>query len=114
MRRAANRDANHRAIVCALRERGYAVTDLGTAGRGIPDLFVSRDGRGCLVEVKRPDRVHLRLDPASSEGRSRGRQAAFRELHAGVVCVATSADDVDRWFAKGLEPGGDPQQEVSG
>lgn len=55
MRRRPKGDANAKAIVEALRVRGWLVADLGGCGGGIPDLYVSRAGQpGFLVEVKNP------------------------------------------------------------
>lgn len=52
MRRAAKRDANHAAIVAALRRCGCLVLDLGAVGNGCPDLLVNWAGVLTLLEVK--------------------------------------------------------------
>ena len=52
MRRAARKDANHQAIVGALRTCGVAVLDLSRVGGGCPDLLVASGKRSVLVEVK--------------------------------------------------------------
>lgn len=52
MRIAARRDANHAAIVKALRKVGCTVLDLGAVGNGCPDLLVGFAGILTLLEVK--------------------------------------------------------------
>lgn len=52
MRRAARRDANHGEIVEALRKVGCTVLDLGSVGKGCPDLLVGWAGVLTLIEVK--------------------------------------------------------------
>lgn len=49
------RDANHTAIVQALKAAGCSVLDLSALGAGAPDLLVARQGRVILMEVKNPD-----------------------------------------------------------
>lgn len=56
MRLAAKRDANHAAIVQALRKAGCCVLDLGAVGNGCPDLLVQWAGVMTLLEVKNPDK----------------------------------------------------------
>lgn len=99
IRRAKRNDANHAQLVAELRARGYAVSDLSAVGGGCPDLFVSKDGRGLLVEVK---------SEANLGGKPRGkyqasiyaRQAAWREQHPGVCIVAYSVEDVEGAFTR--------------
>lgn len=50
--RAARVDANHGAIVKALRAIGAAVADTSKVGNGFPDLVVSMRARNILLEVK--------------------------------------------------------------
>jgi Holliday junction resolvase len=45
-------DANHKQMMIALREAGFAVTDTSKCGWGIPDLIICRDGRCEWLEVK--------------------------------------------------------------
>lgn len=52
MRRAAKIDANHSAIVQALRAIGASVQPLHTVGSGVPDLLVGYRGVNRLLEVK--------------------------------------------------------------
>lgn len=59
--RAAKVDANHSAIVDALRAAGCFVQSLAKIGGGCPDLAVARDGHWYMVEVKD---IGGRLTPA--------------------------------------------------
>lgn len=52
MRRAARTDANHLAIVGALRACGAQVLSLAAVGKGCPDLLILHRGRYQLIEVK--------------------------------------------------------------
>lgn len=52
MRKAAKVDANHHAIVSALRRCGASVQDLSRVGDGCPDLLVGYHGITYCVEVK--------------------------------------------------------------
>ena len=52
MRRAAKVDANHTAIVDALRKLGCSVQSLAAIGQGCPDLLVAVNGHNFLIEVK--------------------------------------------------------------
>jgi Holliday junction resolvase len=52
MRRAARTDANHAAIVDALRKAGAHVTSLAAIGDGCPDLLVGYRQRLYVLEVK--------------------------------------------------------------
>lgn len=52
MRRRARVDANHAAIVEALRACGWHVHDCSRLGGGFPDLAIAKAGRLLLVEVK--------------------------------------------------------------
>jgi hypothetical protein len=57
MRRAARVDANHAAIVAALRRLGCSVLDLSRVGDGCPDLLVGFRGRNYLMELKYADGI---------------------------------------------------------
>lgn len=50
--KAARVDANHSAIVAALRKAGFSVVSLARIGGGCPDLLVGRAGKNYLLEVK--------------------------------------------------------------
>ena len=52
MRMAARVDANHAAIVAALRAIGAVVTDLSGNGKGVPDILVAFRGMFFLLEIK--------------------------------------------------------------
>lgn len=52
MRRAHRVDANHGAIIDALRRVGALVADTSALGGGFPDLVVAFRGRLVLLEVK--------------------------------------------------------------
>ena len=52
MRRRARVDANHAAIVEALRASGWHVHDCSRLGGGFPDLLAAKHGRIELIEVK--------------------------------------------------------------
>lgn len=52
MRRRARIDANHEAVVQALRRAGAQVQSLAAIGGGCPDLLVAKHGKVCLLEVK--------------------------------------------------------------
>ncbi len=52
MRRRARIDANHNAIVSALRKAGASVLSLATLGNGAPDLLAGRAGQMWLIECK--------------------------------------------------------------
>lgn len=108
IRRRARPDANQAQLVAELRARGYAVSDLSSIGGGCPDLFISKDGRAMLVEVK---------NAAARGGRKRGasdaeklaRQAAWRERHPGVCVVAFTVEDVEEAFAQPSNRSADAQ-----
>lgn len=55
-RRAARTDANHSAVVAALRSIGASVADTSGVGRGFPDLVAGFRGRNWLLEVKDGDK----------------------------------------------------------
>jgi hypothetical protein len=69
MRRAARVDANHSAIVGALRACGARVLSLAAVGNGCPDLLVLHRGRYQVLEVKDGKRPpsERRLTPAQEE-----------------------------------------------
>ena len=52
LRRAAKTDANHQAIVAALKKIGAKVVDLSAVGNGVPDLCVGLANRWVMVEIK--------------------------------------------------------------
>jgi hypothetical protein len=50
--RAAKIDANHEAVVLALRSAGASVQSLAGVGKGVPDLLVGFKNQTLLMEVK--------------------------------------------------------------
>ena len=50
--RAAKIDANHEAVVLALRSAGATVQSLAGVGKGVPDLLVGYQGQTLLMEIK--------------------------------------------------------------
>jgi Holliday junction resolvase len=52
MRYAARTDANHAAIVKALRKAGRTVVSLHRVGCDVPDLLVGNNGINFLLEIK--------------------------------------------------------------
>ena len=51
---ARKRDLAHAQIVAELRQAGFFVFDMGSVGRGCPDLLISRNGIATVVELKTP------------------------------------------------------------
>jgi len=88
MRYAARRDANDSAITEAVRAAGFAVHDLGAAGRGVPDKLVTAPGFAAFLEIKTP-RGKLRA------GQERF-QAAFEPL--GMWYLARDPADTVAWL----------------
>ena len=83
MRRRARVDANHAAIVEALRRTGCSVLSLASIGKGAPDLLVGIHGRNVLLEVK------------AEKGLLRANQAAWRSNWLGPVwTVRTPAEAI--------------------
>ena len=76
MRRVAQVDGNHRAIVEALRSCGAIVVSLAAVGGGVPDLLVGWQGRTLLLEVKnakqQPNKQRLRPSQVAWIGAWRG------------------------------------------
>ena len=86
MRHHARTDANHAAIVDALRRVGAAVTSLAAVGHGVPDLLVSYRGQWIVLEVKDGDK------PPSARRLTLDEAAWCQQQHAPVWVVA-SVDD---------------------
>lgn len=85
MRRAAKVDANHRALVDALRRLGASVVSLAAVGRGVPDLLVGWRGRNFLLEVKDGDK-------APSRRRLTPDELAFQDAWRGQVATVENLD----------------------
>lgn len=84
MRRIAKTDANHAAIIAALRQVGASVVSLHAAGDGLPDLLVGWRGANYLLEVK------------SAAGRLTPAQARLHATWAGRIAVVRSVDEALR------------------
>ncbi len=80
MRLRARTDANHAAIVQALRQVGCAVADLSQLGSGIPDLLVCRQRELWLIEVK------------TAKGKQTKDQLRFEALGWPVYLVRSSSE----------------------
>ena len=78
-------DATQPQIVDTLERLGYAVRDLRHAGRGCPDLVLSRHGRTWLAECKVGT---AKLNP---------RQARWLDGWQGDVLLLRTADDALAW-----------------
>lgn len=89
MRRAAKVDANHAAIVAALRDAGCGVLDLSAVGKGCPDLLVHSPTfpwEMHLLEIK---------DGAKSASRRKltPAQVKFHAEWKGWIHTVTSVDE---------------------
>lgn len=83
MRRAARIDANHVAIVDALRAVGASVQTL--SAKGVPDLLVGWRGRNLLLEVKDCAKI-------PSQQRLTPDQQVWHAAWRGQVTVVNSID----------------------
>lgn len=90
-RHARRTDTNHQAIVRALRNVGWHVTDASHVGGGFPDLVVAKSGRLMLVEVKDGTRPpsERKLTPLE-----RMVHLAFAEQGVTVAIVASEDEAV--------------------
>lgn len=92
MRRAAKVDANHAAIVAALRKAGAHVTSLAAVADGCPDLLVGYRSALHCIEVK--DGAKSPSQRALTADQVRWHEAALR---VGVQAhVVESAEDALR------------------
>ena len=78
-------DANHAAIVKALRAIGCSVQPLDN-GKGVPDLLVGYRGRNDLFEVKDGDK------PPSAR-RLTADEQRWHAQWRGQVCIVCSVDE---------------------
>ena len=85
MRRAANLDSNHRAIVLALQAIGATVQSLASMGGGVPDLLVGYHGLNVLLEVKDGDKP-----PSARE--LTGAELGFHRTWGGQVALVYTAE----------------------
>lgn len=89
MRFAGRRDANHKAIVQALRKAGRHVLDLADVGGGCPDLLVAWGGHTMLLEIKDGAKC-------KSARRLTPEQELFHATWPGAVAVVTSVAEALR------------------
>lgn len=90
MRRRARTDANHAAIVAALRALGCTVQSLAEVGDGCPDLLVGCRGRTALVEVKDGAK------PAHARRLTSDQRTWAQRWEGGPVVVVTSVEEATR------------------
>lgn len=91
--RAARVDANHVAVVEALRKAGANVQSLASVGDGVPDLLVGIRGKLALFEVKDGKK------PQSKRCLTLA-QIAWHERWAGYpVCIVDGVDAALRMLA---------------
>lgn len=81
MRRAAKVDANHSAIVAALRSIGASVQDLASVGQGCPDILVGFRGRNYLMEIK------------VNKGKPTLKQDVWHMMWQGQVVIVRTVDE---------------------
>lgn len=87
MRYGAKKDANHAAIIGALRDCGVPVYDLSDAGRGIPDCIVWVAEQWRLVEIKNPKTGYGR------RGLNRVQRKWLDQWTGGPIIILRSVED---------------------
>lgn len=94
LRRAARTDANHTAIVQALRAAGCSVLSLAAVGKGAPDLLVGRGSKNTLLEVKDGNKSasRKRLTELEAEFAAtwRGQVATVETIEEALAAVSVS------------------------
>ena len=89
--RAAKIDANHEAVVLALRAAGATVQSLAGVGKGVPDLLVGYQGQTLLMEVKDgfkpPSKRALNEDQLRWHGRWNGGALAVVDNPDGALRI---------------------------
>ena len=89
--RAAKIDANHEAVVMALRAAGATVQSLAGVGKGVPDLLVGYKGQTLLMEVKDgfkpPSKRSLNEDQLRWHGRWNGGALAVVDSPDGALRI---------------------------
>jgi hypothetical protein len=82
-------DGNQKEIVSGLRQLGYVVLIVSSAGHGIPDLMVADEHQQVWVEVKEPGKGLTQ------------KEAEFFDLWPPKLrIIAECAEDVMRWFGR--------------
>lgn len=88
MRKFARLDANHKAVVAALRKIGCSVQSLASVGSGCPDLLVGYHGQNYLIEVKDsakpPSARRLTEDELDWQERWKGNMVVIESPEAAV------------------------------
>ena len=81
------RDANHRAIVTALRQLpGVTVADTADMGGGFPDIVVGIRGQNIMIEIKDGSKPPSKRKLTSAE-------LAFHRDWTGQIAVVNSLDE---------------------
>lgn len=88
MRKHGRIDANHAAIVEALRGIGASVVSLADLGHGVPDLLVGFRAQNLLLEVKNGDQ------PPSKRKLTTDEQRFFDSWRGLIYVVYSPADAV--------------------
>jgi len=87
--KAARTDANHTAIVAALRQCGATVHNTHRVGGGYPDLSVGISGLNWLVEIKTPT------------GKLNANERKFHDTWRGQIAVCRTVEEAvqlaERW-----------------
>lgn len=95
MRRAARTDSNHKRIVKAFKDMGFAVLDISQL-KNACDLFVSKRGETVAIEIKSPD------NPPSKQRLTKG-EAEFRDAWQGSWSLVMTLEDVEELDKKVAE-----------
>lgn len=75
-------DLNQPEVVSAFRKLGWTVSVMSRVGEGVPDLYVSKRGKGFWIEVK------------SMKGKLTESEQEFFDLHPGCCSIIRSAEEV--------------------
>ncbi len=94
MRRAANLDSNHKAIVLAVRAIGASVQSLASMGQGVPDLLCGYHGQNILLEVKDGDKCPSKRVLTADESN-------WHANWAGRVYIVTTPEEAQMAVIKG-------------
>lgn len=90
--RAARTDANHAAIVAALRAIGCSVASTAKLGEGFPDLVVGYRGANWLIEIKDgskpPSARALTIDQQCFLAAWRGQYAVITSAQQAIDLVS--------------------------
>jgi hypothetical protein len=92
LRTRAKKDANHTAIVDALKSGGVSVVDLSTQMFGVPDLLLWDGNSWELAEVKNPDTYYGR------KGLNKAQKEWAEAFQGAPVYVLRTLDDVEKFL----------------